>query len=321
MRELEKTLRALEEDAPVLIASHVNPDGDSVGSSLGLATWLRGRGRDASAVFAGGLTAEYGFLPKTAAVLPSFPEDTTGMTAVIVDTPDPSRTGAPAGLFDGARSLVNIDHHPSNTMFGDVALVDVDASSTSLIVHELIEASGHAAGGDVATFLYVGVLTDTGGFRFGNTDARTFDGAAALVRAGADAAEAARHVYGEQPVGSLRLLGMVLSSAESELGGRVAVMTLTDEMRERSGAAGDEIEGLASYGHLLEGVEVSLLLREQDGKVRVSFRSSGRADVNAIAGRVGGGGHKAAAGALMEGPLEGARARLIEIVAEALERE
>ena len=277
--------------------------------------------RDATAVFIGGLPPEYVFLPERDGISPSFPETPSGHTVVVVDTPEPSRTGAQAGYFDTARLLVNIDHHPSNTMFGDVQLVDVGASSTALLVHELIEASGERPSADVATLLYTGVLTDTGGFRFGNTDARTLDAAAGLVRSGANAAEIARHVYGEQPVNNLRLLGLVLASVESVLGGRVAIMTLTDEMREMAGATGEEVEGLASYGHLLENVEVSLLLREQAGKVRVSLRSSGDTDVNAIAGEIGGGGHSAAAGALLDGPLDRAREQLIGVVAQALERE
>lgn len=321
MESMERALAALDEQTPVLVASHVNPDGDSVGASLGLSNWLRGRGRSVETVFLGGLPQEYWFLPGRDGISSSFREIASGETVVIVDTPDPSRTGAPAGHFDRARLLVNIDHHPSNTMFGGIQLVDVEASSAALLVHELIEAAGEHPSPDVATLLYAGVLTDTGGFRFGNTDARTFDAAAGLVRCGADAPEIARHVYGEQPVSNLRLLGLVLASVESVLGGRVAIMTLTDEMRRKAGATGEEVEGLASYGHLLENVDVSLLLREQDGKVRVSLRSSGGADVNAIAGEVGGGGHSAAAGALLDGPLDRAREELMSVVAEALGRE
>ncbi len=318
MNAVERVLELLGTSASILVASHVNPDGDSVGASLGLSRWLRSGGHDVMTVFLGGVPSQFSFLPDVTAVVAEFPPSPEERTVVVVDTPSPDRTGAPASFFDSARAVINIDHHPSNTGFGDAALVDTKASSASLLVHELIGSSGASVDARVATLLYAGVLTDTGGFRFSNTDARTFDAAARLVRLGADAPAVARHIYGEQPPERLRLLGMVLASLESELDGRLAVMTLTDEMRARAGATGENIEGLASYGHLLEGVEVSMLLREQCGRVRVSLRSSGDADVNEIAARLGGGGHRAAAGVLMDGPFDRARQLLVEAVRDAL---
>jgi phosphoesterase RecJ-like protein len=315
---LEQLARTLRGGAPVLILSHVNPDGDSVGASIGLALWLRRAGVDAGVHFDDGLPSGFEFLPGGECVRSTLPKDPSELIVVVLDTPDPSRTGKPGAYFERAAHVVNIDHHPSNSLFGDVKLVDVDASSTALLVYEIISAVGEDVGADVATALYTGVLTDTGGFRFGNTDARTLEAAAGLARAGADVPDVARRVYGEQPLGNLRLVGMVLESLESFLGGRVAVMVLTDEMRERAGVSGEDIEGLGSYGHLLEGVDVSLLLREQGPKVRVSLRSSGRTDVNAIAKRLGGGGHKAAAGVLLDGPLARAREDLVEAVQQEL---
>lgn len=321
MTDDKRVLEALRSGRPVIAASHVNPDGDSVGSALALTRWLRDEGLNAAAVFADGVPPQYRFLPEAERALSEFPADPSGKVAVVLDTPDPARTGAPSGYFAHATLVINVDHHPSNTGFGDVRLVDVGASSTALLIHELIAHEETEATPDVAALLYTGVFTDTGGFRFGNTDARTLAAAAELVRLGADAPEIARRVYGEQPVESLRLLGLVLSSVESALDGRVSFMTLTDEMRRQSGASADEIEGLASYGHLLEGVKVSILLREQGDRVRASLRSSGEADVNAIARTLGGGGHSAASGVLLDGPIERARERLLEAVEASLPRE
>ena len=129
----------------------------------------------------------------------------------------------------------------------------------------------------------------------------------------------ATKVYGEQSPSRLRLLGLVLASLETELEGRAALMVLTDDMREESGARGEEIEGLASYGHLVRDVEVTALLREESGRVRVSLRSSGHSDVNRIARDLGGGGHKAAAGAVVSAPLADARSRVLKAIARVLE--
>ena len=313
-------LKALENDSRFIVTAHVNPDGDSIGASLGLARRLRSAGKNVTVTMVDGIPPQFAFLGDGEPVTKSFPPDASGSTAVVVDTPELSRTGAPDGYLASASTLLNIDHHPSNTLFGDLNLVDVGASSASLLIHEMLHDSSLGIDPEAATMLYAGVLTDTGAFRFGNTDARTFRAAAELVDAGADAAAVASSVYGEQPVERLRLLGLVLSSLESELDGRVAVMVLTDEMRRVAGASGEEVEGLASYGHKLRGVEVSLLLREQGDGVRVSLRSGGEVDVNRIASSLGGGGHRAAAGVFMKGTIPDVRERLLAEVARSVAR-
>ncbi|MBD3349759.1 MAG: hypothetical protein GF400_11275 [Candidatus Eisenbacteria bacterium] len=316
----EAVLGALGGCARYVVTAHVRPDGDSLGSALATARWLRSGGRETLVVMRDGVPEQFAFLPDAGLISRQYPGDPSEWAVVVLDTPDPGRTGAPEGYLEAARTVINVDHHPGNAHYGDANLVDTCASSASLLVYELMSEAGHAPDGETATLLYAGVLTDTGGFRFGNTDARTFRTAARLVEAGAEAPWVAKHVYGEQPTGRLRLLGLVLASLESELGGRLAIMTLTDRMREEAGVSGENIEGLASYGHLLRDVEVSALLREEGERVRVSLRSSGEADVNEIAGMMGGGGHRAAAGAALPGPMAEARERLIAAVASSLER-
>ncbi|MCK4408651.1 MAG: bifunctional oligoribonuclease/PAP phosphatase NrnA, partial [Candidatus Eisenbacteria sp.] len=191
------------------------------------------------------------------------------------------------------------------------------ASSVALIIYELLADTGELSAA-ISSLLYVGAMTDTGGFRFGNTDARTLRVAADLVVLGASPAGLANAVYGEQPLGRLRLLGMVLSTTETELDGQVAVSVLTERMKSDTGSTGEDIEGMASFGRLVRGVEVALLLREENGRIRASLRSKGAVDVNAVASRLGGGGHKAASGVLLDGPIESARERLLKAVAETM---
>ncbi len=318
MTTQEKILAALESEPRFFITFHLKPDGDALGTALGLASWLRERGSSVCVVSPDGVPEPYRALPGSESVETTFPADTSDRAAVVLDTPEPGRTGAPADCLRNAKLVINIDHHPGNSMFGDLNLVDPRASSVALLVHEVIAASTSPPSAEVASLLYIGVLTDTGAFRFGNTDGRTFDAAAALVRLGADPAALARGIYGEQPIGRLRLFGLVLASVERALDGRVSLMYVTDEMRKGTGASGDDIEGLASYGRLLEGVEVALLLREQDGSVRASLRSSGPVDVNKIARQLGGGGHSAASGVVLDGPLDRARAAILAAVEESL---
>jgi phosphoesterase RecJ-like protein len=268
-----------------------------------------------------GVPDPYGFLPGADAVHTAFPADPSGHTAVILDTPLPERTGAPAGYFDRVGLLVNIDHHPDNEGFGGAAYVDPSASSVALMVLEILEEVGAPIDEEIATALYTGLFTDTGGFRFTNTDARTLSAAGRLVARGARPAEVARTVYGSLEPAELRLLGLVLSSMQSALDGRVSILYVTDEMRTVARTAEDGIEGLASYGRSVGGTEVAVLLREQRADTRVSLRSAGSLDVGALARELGGGGHAAAAGVVLDGPIRTARDRIVSAIRERLSRE
>lgn len=312
-----KILEALEGPGPFLIASHKGPDGDALGSSLALKLWLEGRGKRVEVVNSDGVPDPFGFLPSADRVLLEIPPDLLGCTAFVLDTPVVSRAALAEGVLERASLVINIDHHPDNTGYGDVNFVDTSASSVALIIYELLADTGELSSA-ISSLLYAGAMTDTGGFRFGNTDARTLHAAAELVVLGANPAGLANAVYGEQPLGRLRLLGLVLSTTETELDGKVAVSVMTERMKSDTGSTGEDIEGIASVGRLVRGVEVALLLREEDGRIRVSLRSKGAVDVNAVARRLGGGGHKAAAGVLLDGPIESARERLLEAVGETM---
>ena len=312
-----KILEALEGPGPFLVASHRGPDGDALGSALALKLWLEGRGRRVEVVNGDGVPDPFGFLPSADRVLLETPSDLLGCTAFVLDTPVVSRVALAEGVLERASLVVNIDHHPDNTGYGDVNFVDSSASSVALMIYELLADTGELSAA-VASLLYAGAMTDTGGFRFGNTDARTLRAAAELVALGANPAGLATAVYGEQPLGRLRLLGLVLSTTETELDGKVAVSVMTEFMKSDTGSTGEDIEGIASVGRLVRGVEVALLLREEDGRIRASLRSKGAVDVNAVARRLGGGGHKAAAGVVLDGPIESARERLLEAVGETM---
>jgi len=198
--------------------------------------------------------------------------------------------------------------------------VDVTASATALLVFELMDGEARGVTGDEAQALYTGLFADTGGFRFGNTDARTLAAAARLALLGAEPAVVARAVYGSMGISQMRLLGLVLSSAETLVGGRLGLLCLTMAMKSAAGTDGEDIEELASFGRLLAGVEVVALLREEPGGVRVSLRSAYGADVNGVARALGGGGHRAAAGATLPVGLPLARVRVVEAVTTELSR-
>jgi phosphoesterase RecJ-like protein len=298
---------------PFVLTSHRRPDGDALGSMLALRDWLRSRGSEAEAVSADAVPDQFAFIPGADTVVSDVPASWNDYVAIALDTPDASRTSVGPEVLEKARLVINIDHHPDNPLYGDINIVDTTASSAALLVYELLGPAGEISSA-VATALFAGVMTDTGGFRFGNTDSRTLSVAASLVSLGAVPSSVSNAVYGEQPLGRLRLLGLVLASTVTELDGKAAVSLLTEDMKRESGSNGEDLEGLASYGRLVAGVEVALLLREEDGRIRASLRSKGAIDVNAIAVRLGGGGHRAAAGVVLEGTLDSARRELLGAV-------
>jgi phosphoesterase RecJ-like protein len=316
----EAILRALDAPGPFLITGHVRPDGDFLGTALALALWLRARGEGATVVSCEGVPEPYGFLPGADTVSTEFPHDPGARIAIIVDTPLPERTGAPPGYFEGGRGLINIDHHPDNPGFGDATFVDPSASSSAVLAFEILQAAAAPIDAAIASALYVGIMTDTGGFRFTNTDATALRAAGELVVLGARPAELAREVYGSLSAQELRLLGRVLSSVQSALDGRVSILCVTDDMRSEARTGEDGIEGLASYGRDVEGTEVAVLLRETGGTVRASLRSAGDVDVGAVARELGGGGHRAAAGVVLDGPVADARERVVSAIARRVGR-
>lgn len=314
MRELSARLERAER---LLVLSHVDPDGDAVGSALGLAWLLRARGRHVEVGLPGGTPALYAFLPGGAGVaaepaLLRGPFD----AVVCVDATSPSRLGAFETVLDGSVPVFDVDHHGDNARFGELVWVDPTAAATALLVYEMARSSSWDVGPEAAANLYAGILTDTGRFTFGNTDARSLAAAAELVRAGADAADIAGRVYERRSAPSVRLLARALSTLEISEDGRVACIHVTPDMLAGTGASAEETDGLSNWARSIEGVQVGLFLRDTgEGSVKISFRSNGGVAVDVLARRFGGGGHPAAAGARVRGPLEEAKEAVLRAVA------
>jgi phosphoesterase RecJ-like protein len=304
----------------VAVLSHVDPDGDAVGSALGLAAILRAMGADAAVGLPGGAPRTYAFLPgaldvaAAASALPG-PFD----VVVAVDATSPSRLGPLEPVLAHGRAVLNVDHHGDNTRFGDVAWVDPAACATALLVHELAASERWPVGESAAASLYVGILTDTGRFTFANTDARGLSAAAELVRCGASPGALASRVYERRSAASTRLLACALGTLDLRDGGRVACVHVTPAMLAETGADPEDADGYSNWARSIEGVVIGLFLREsEDGAVKVSFRSNGGVAVDVLAGRFGGGGHPAASGARVPGPLPEAKEIVLRAVSEHL---
>jgi len=310
----------LREHRSFLVLSHVEPDGDAVGSALGLAFMLRAEGRAAQVLLPGGVPAVYRFLPGSADV-GATPADVEGEVdaIVVVDATSPGRLAGLEPLLNGGLPVADVDHHPDNTRFGNPTLVDPSACATSLILWELACDHGFEVGAEAAANLLAGIVTDTGRFTFSNSDARALRAAAELAERGADVSEIATRVYLTRTLGAVRLLALALSTLELHDDGRIASVHVTTEMLEETGATPEDSDGFSTWARSIEGVHVGLFFREtEDSVTKVSFRSNGGVSIHGVAGRFGGGGHPSAAGARIPLPLAEAKERVLAAVSEHL---
>ena len=316
--DLTAICRVLREKRSFLVACHENPEGDAIGSELALALALRKMGKAVTVLNADPVPANLAFLPGADTVV--FEEDGSKYdVAVVVDCGSPERTGRIGPELRKCPLLVNIDHHRTNGDRGDLSLVDPDAAATGLLVHRVLSAMGYDIDVDVATNIYVSVLTDTGSFHYGSSSPEAFEVAGEMVRRGVDPWAVAEQVYETQSANRLRLLGRVLASLEVVAGGRIAsITTMRGDLREFDSGK-DALEGFINYPRSIVGVEVAVSFREEEeGVFRVSFRSKGRVDVSAVAARFGGGGHRNASGCTVPGSLPDVKRKVFEALSAVL---
>jgi phosphoesterase RecJ-like protein len=302
-----------------LVISHVRPDGDAYGSTLGLALSLQGMGKDVQVVNADGLSPLFEFLPGSkslAATLTDAPEPDRQIIAV--DCADQKRLGAVFDQWQRAPD-VNIDHHVSNPGYAKLNLIDAESPATAQVLYEIITALKWPLTPEVAANLYVGIMTDTGNFRYRQTTARTFEIAARLVEAGADPTDLAEACYQSFRAERLLLVAEVFKVIRFASRNRVAWFCLTPDMYARSGAIPDETEGLIEYLQAVKTVEVAFLLESlPDGLTRASMRSRGKVDVQRICQEFGGGGHRLAAGLRTKLDPAALEKKLLELIAKQL---
>lgn len=316
-RELHSLLR---QAARVLVLSHQQPDGDALGSTLGLLHLLEGQGKRVWAYSRGPLPAEYLFLPGRERISADLPAAAEIDLAVLLDCHQPQRIGRAAGEFLAglAAPSVVIDHHQGAVNFGRAAWVDPEFAATSEMLAILAGEMGWAMTAQAATCLFVGLQTDTGSFRYANTTPRCLRVAADLVQAGAPVWPISQKVYATRPQ-RLRLMGRIMEGLSLEQGGRLAVGQVTQADLAAARAEAPDLEQAVETLRLIPGVDTAMLLRETpEGGVKVSLRSRGGVDVSQVAIALGGGGHKNAAGVTLAGTLPAVRAQVGRLLAQRM---
>jgi phosphoesterase RecJ-like protein len=295
-------VKALREGERFLVTTHENPDGDALGSLLAVSIALRQLGKDAVMYLTGSgpLPAEYVFL-RLDGLLRATPPDAAERILVAVDCANESRLGPDPEILHSAPLVLNIDHHHDNTRFGDVNLVDADASSTGELLRDVFAELGVEITPEIAEPLHTALVTDTGRFQYANTTPKSLRLAAELIEAGADVHRIFQGVYESVQFAKLKLLARALERAKVYEGGRIVVSYLLRNDFSDVGAAEPYSEGIIDFLRAVEGADMAVLIREPprvDGPTRrVSLRASiDELDVSAIARKAGGGGHRQAAG-------------------------
>lgn len=321
MNGLQHVLTALKHAKHAAILSHVSPDGDCIGSMAALGRALEHTGCEVVLVNNDPIPAYLTFLLRTNQVV--LPQQVTEWPPLIicVDCSDQFRLGE--RVFDSIpadRMVVNIDHHISNTNFGSVNYVDPSAAATGELVAQVIKQLNIEFDTTIATALYAAVVTDTGSFQYSNTTSATHLLIAELIEAGVDVVEASRRLYNTKTLAEVKLLGKALDNLEVSADGRMAWITVPQQVFRSLGATEAYTDGIINYTRALENVEVGLLFREQEnGKIKVGFRSKRVVDVNRLAAEFGGGGHPRAAGCVIKANLSDAVAAVLSKTKEYLE--
>lgn len=301
----------------VLITSHVNPDGDSIGSSLAMATLVERLGCTCEIAMHHAVPDYLKFLPGSERILaaPSREAD----IGIILDLNVANRVGSIWPAIEQTPYKIHIDHHLGNELTANVQMIDATASATCLILSRMFEPLGVAPSPSVATLLLAGIITDTGSFRFPNTTAETLEAASRLVAHGGDIVGVSRAIYSSRPLSGVRLQQRVLDSLKTFANDAVATAMVTMEDFEATGTTDEATEGFSGLMMSIEPVRVAALLRQERGKnVRVSIRSKPPIDISVVAAQFGGGGHANASGCVFEIPIEDAERQVREALIACL---
>lgn len=321
---IEQVLTRLRRGGEVLIASHLSPDGDSIGSQLAIYDLCVALGAKPTIVNHDSAFPKYSFLAKHRLIRvhsggESFPRFET---AVLLEAPDRHRIGDAEKLLQDDCFVINIDHHQGNGLYGQINFVDESAAAVGILVYDLFKAARMPMSRDNADEIYTCILTDTGRFRFSSTNPQAMNIASEMLALGADTKKISDALYANFPENQMRMLGELLSTMEIGHDGRSCLLISDQRLRRQYAADADEMEGLTEYVLYTEGVKVGALLRElEPNRTKVSFRSHDDYDVAALARVHGGGGHRNAAGCNLRMPLEQARATVLTQISELLKNE
>jgi len=321
-RELKRVIGAIRSNRRFLISSHINPEGDALGSALALAFLLKRMGKQVTLANEGGIPEAFRFFPCPVPVLSRPKAGFKADVSFIVDVPVFSRVGSIAAMIQKIPTVICIDHHVSNQGFADINWVDPKAAATGELIYRLYQAFGVKPKFPEALCLYVSIVTDTGSFRYMNTTPAVHRIVAELIATGVSPLKMSQALFESYAPSDLKFLGTILRSIRHSPDEKIVWLEVPYRLLKDFRAGTEIVDELVNYPRSIRTALVAFVLRETPDrkKVRVSFRSKGTVDVDQIARTFGGGGHMAASGCTIEGSLARARARVLKAARQALKK-
>jgi phosphoesterase RecJ-like protein len=318
---LQAVAQFLRQEDDFLVVSHLSPDGDAISSTSAMGFILKALGKKYSLLNEGHTPQKFKLLLDDEDIInySSDPVQRTFDRVIFVDCADASRIGQAKQVVADNAVIINIDHHVTNNAYGQINVVRTSAAATVEIIYDLIKTLNISWTPKLASCIYAGLLTDTGGFRYSNTTPAVFAIAERMLREGVAGAMLAERLLETMSLGQVQLMKETLSTLSFSEDCRIAWVKITTEMMNRSGALDEDTEGLINISRNVQGVEVALLFKQKaEHEIKISFRSKGEVDVSRLAQIFGGGGHVRASGATIMGTMEEAVARIVEAVKEKI---
>jgi phosphoesterase RecJ-like protein len=316
-QELQQIVDAIRQRQRFVVSSHSRPDGDSIGSQLAFAYAARALGKDVTVINRDAAPPPLMAFPGVPSIRIADQVSGDFDAAVIMECGDIERPGV-AGL--DRYFVINIDHHPGNLGYGAINWFDESAAACGEMVFDLINALGVPLSIEIATHIYLAILTDTGSFHYSSISPRTFDICRQLLEAGVDPVAVARSVYDSNNMGRLKLFGAVLSAMQIDPSGRIAIVYLDHEMARSAGGTYEDTEGLINLPLTVKEIQSVVFFKQNEGdEYRVSMRSKGEIDIGAVAKEFGGGGHKNAAGCTVTGPIDNLQKVFLDKIEQAID--
>jgi phosphoesterase RecJ-like protein len=310
--ELTRIVEEIRRRQRFVLSSHVRPDGDAIGSQLAMAYALRHLGKDVRIVNGDNPPTPLLVFPGVQAIEVAKSIDDPGDAVIVMECGDLARTGV-AGFERGF--VINIDHHPGNTMYGALNWFDLSAAACGEMVFDLVKALDVRLTQEIATHVYIAILTDTGSFHYSNISPKTFDICRQCMEAGVNPPAVARSIFDSNNLGRLKLFGAVLSKMELDPTGRLAIVYVDRALAQECGGTYEDTEGLINLPLTVKEIQAVVFFKENaHNDWRVSMRSKGDIDINAVAKQFGGGGHKNASGCSATGQYEDLKKKFSDLI-------
>lgn len=294
--DIDNLIKLFKKSRSFIIASHMNPEGDAIASSLAMAYFLKKEKKQVWIYNSDKIPEQFSFLPYFKDIKNCLPNEHFD-AAIIVDTARLELVGAEFKNFlkNNVGICIKIDHHTTNEKFGNIEIIMPEACSTGEVIYDILTIMKYKIDIDLANCIYTAIFTDTGGFHFPNSTINAFTIASKMVQVGVRPWVIYEYLYDHQKVESIKLLARVLNTLDVRFNGKIASIYVTGEMLKSTGTSKKDTEGLINYPRSINGVKIAVMFREDNSGVKVSLRSKGDIDVAKIAEKYGGGGHKGAA--------------------------